>query len=75
MVNLVWTEVMERALLQSMVDAVRNSKRAESGFKKEAWTQALNDVQKAPHRSDVIMSEKIKNKLDFLEQNRKSGLN
>ena len=59
---------MERALLQSMVDAVRDSKRAESGFKKEAWAQALNDVQKTAHRSDVITPEKIKNKLDSLKQ-------
>lgn len=56
---------MERALLQSMVDAVRNGKRAESGFIKEAWTQALNDVQKAAHRSDVITPEKNQKQAGF----------
>ena len=68
MVKLVWTEAMERALLQSMVDAVRSGKRAESGFKKEAWTQAMNDVKTAAHSSDVITPEKIKNKLQSLKQ-------
>lgn len=44
MFKLAWTEEMRRALLQSMVEAVRNGKRAESGFKKEAWIQALKEV-------------------------------
>lgn len=51
-----------------MVDAVRNGKRAKSGFRKEAWVKALIDVQGAAHRSDVITSDKIKNKLDSLKQ-------
>ncbi len=68
MVKLVWTEAIERALLQSMVDVVRNGKKAESGFKKEAWTQAMNDVKWAAHSSDVITPEKIKIKLQSLKQ-------
>lgn len=51
-----------------MVDAVRNGKRAKSGFRKEAWVKSLIDVQGAAHRSDVITSDKIKNKLDSLKQ-------
>ena len=57
-----------------MVNAVRNGKKAESGFKKEAWTQALNDVQKAAHCWDVITPEKIKNKLDSLKQKWKKSI-
>ncbi len=68
MVKLVWTEVIERALLQSMVDAVRNGKRAELGFKKKAWTNAMDDVKRAAHSSNVITPEKIKNKLQSLKQ-------
>ncbi len=51
---------MERTLLQSMIDTVKNGNRAESGFKKEAWTQAMNDVKRAAHSSDVITPEKNK---------------
>ncbi len=51
-----------------MVDAVRNGKKAKSGFKKEAWTQAMNDVKRAVHSSDVITPEKIKIKLQSLKQ-------
>jgi len=68
MVKLVWTEVMERALLQSMVDVVRNGKRAEIGFKKKAWTQAMHEVKSAAHSSDMITTKKIKNKLHSLKQ-------
>lgn len=67
MARLVWTEEMERALLQSMVDAVRNGKRAESGFKKEAWIQALKDIQESRTISEAIAMEKIKNKLNSLK--------
>lgn len=64
---------MERALLQSMVDAVRNGKRAETGFKKEAWIQGLKNVQKSSKSSDAIPLEKIKNKLDSLNKNGRNG--
>lgn len=65
MVKLVWTEAMERALLQSMVDVVRNGKRAETGIKKEAWTQAMYEVKRAAHSSDVITTEKIQKQTPF----------
>ncbi len=51
-----------------MVDAVRNIKKTESRFKKEAWTQAMNDVKRAAHSSGVITPEKIKNELQSLKQ-------
>lgn len=68
MVKLVWTEEIERALLQSMVDAVRNGKRTETGFKKKAWIQGLKNVQESSTSLDAIPQEKIKNKLDSLKQ-------
>ncbi len=51
-----------------MVDTLRNGKRAELGFKKEAGTQAMNDLKRAAHSSDVITPEKIKNELQSLKQ-------
>lgn len=51
-----------------MVDVVRNGKRAKSRFRKEAWVKALLDIQGAAYRLDVITSDKIKNKLNFLMQ-------
>ncbi|MCJ1344922.1 hypothetical protein MMC31_003127 [Peltigera leucophlebia] len=39
-----WTRAMELVLLDSMVDSVRNGLRAESGFKKAAWTEALRMI-------------------------------
>lgn len=68
MVKLVWTKAIEQILFQSMIDAVRNDKRVELKFKKEAWTQAINNVKTAVHFSNVITSEKIKNKLQSLKQ-------
>ena len=51
-----------------MVDVVRNGKRAETGFKKEVWTQVMHEVKRAAHSSDVITTEKFKNKLHSLKQ-------
>lgn len=47
------------------MDAVRNGKRAKSGFRKEGRVKALIGVQGAAHRSDVITSDKIKKKAGF----------
>lgn len=44
MVVLMWTLEMEYALLTSMLEFVRNGLRAETGFKKEAWKIAVEDV-------------------------------
>ena len=43
-IKLVWTEKVVQVLLQSIVDIVRNEKRAETSFKKEAWIQNLKNV-------------------------------
>lgn len=51
-----------------MIDAIRSGKRAELGLKKKAQTQAINNVKIAAYFSDVIISEKIKNKLQSLKQ-------
>lgn len=54
---------MEQVLFQSIVDAVRSGKRVELRFKKKAWTQGINDIKTAVYFSDIIILEKIKNKL------------
>lgn len=47
---------------------MKNSKKAETGFKRVAWTQAIHVVKKAAYFLDVITMDKIKNKLYSLKQ-------
>lgn len=67
MVKLGQIEKIEQLLLQSMVDIVRNGKKAKTGFKKKAWIQSLKNVQKSSISSNAIPQKKIKNKLDSLK--------
>lgn len=65
--QLSWTIVMERALLQTLVDQVRSGKRAESGFKKEAWVASLEQVQLVAQHPDLMTLKKSKDKVDNLK--------
>lgn len=67
MPKLSWTTVMERALLQTLVDQVRSGKRAESGFKKEAWAASLEQVQLVAQHPDLVTLKKSKDKVDNLK--------
>lgn len=67
MPKLTWTTEMEHILLQSMVDQVRSGKRAESGFKKEAWVVSLDQVKGVAKFPDLITMKKAKDKLDTIK--------
>lgn len=67
MSKLTWTTEMERVLLQSMVEQVRSGKRAESGFKKEAWVISVDQVKVVAKLPDMVTMKKAKDKLDTLK--------
>lgn len=67
MAKLTWTTVMERVLLQAMVDQVSCGKRAESGFKKEALVAAVDQLKEVTTTPDLITLRKAKDKLDTLK--------
>ena len=58
---------MERVLLQSMVDQVRSGKRAESGFKKEAWVVSVDQVKAIAKLPDLVTLKKAKDKVDSIK--------
>ncbi|KAK9342185.1 hypothetical protein V1522DRAFT_461035 [Lipomyces starkeyi] len=43
--RLAWTSTMEEGLFRTLLDKVRNGKRADSGFKQEAWVDALEKLK------------------------------
>lgn len=67
MPKLSWTTMMERTLLQTLVDLVRSSKQAESGFKKEAWVACLEQVKLVAQYPDLVTLKKSKDKQDNLK--------
>ena len=63
--KLFWTPAMEQALLEGLARQVVDGKQAESGFKKEAWTAVIKDIQAVmpgaiPH---PITQQQAKNKM------------
>ena len=65
MVVLMWTLEMEFALLTSMLESVRNGLRAESGFKKEAWKTAVEDVKKVLKNKREVIVDQLKTKFQW----------
>jgi len=47
-----WNEAMELALLEGLVDEVRQGKPADSGFKKESWVAVLLRIQACVTQTD-----------------------
>ena len=67
--RLVWTFEMEEVFFQTMVNQVRLGKRADSGYKSEAWTEAYNAVSVAYTGRLVLLTvEKLKSKLSNYQQ-------
>lgn len=62
--KVIWTYAMEDGLFTTLLDKVRSGKRADSGFKQEAWVDALGVVRfRAPlHLQALLSVEKLKNK-------------
>jgi hypothetical protein len=60
---------MEEVFFQTMVNQVRLGKRADSGYKSEAWTEAYNAVSVAYTGRLVLLTvEKLKSKLSNYQQ-------
>jgi hypothetical protein len=60
-----WTPEMHRALLETLVEQCRAGKRADSGFKKEAWSAALTAVQVAYSGPIRIQESQLKTRIDW----------
>jgi Myb/SANT-like DNA-binding domain len=62
--KIAWTYTMEEALFTTLLEKVRSGKRADSGFKYEAWIDALEAVRsRAPSSIHPLLSiEKLKSK-------------
>jgi Myb/SANT-like DNA-binding domain len=63
-IKVIWTYTMEEGLFTTLLDKIRTGKRADSGFKQEAWVDALGVVQsRAPLSMRPLLTiEKLKNK-------------
>jgi hypothetical protein len=60
---------MREVLLEGLVAQVHLGKRADSGFKKEAWTTVLSAVQKAYYGTALkIKLQQVKSKYDWFKK-------
>lgn len=57
-----WILEMEYTLLISMLESVRNRLRVETGFKKEAWKIAVEDVKKVLKVKRKVTVDQLKTK-------------
>jgi hypothetical protein len=64
-ITLRWSDPMYYTLLSTMLDQCRLGKRADSGFKKEAWIAVITAVQLEYKGAIVIEEKHVKSKLDW----------
>jgi hypothetical protein len=64
-IQLKWTSEMQDALLNTLLDQCRAGKRADSGFKKEAWVTVLAAVQATTTSS--VNEKQVKSRIDWLK--------
>ena len=57
-----WTNTMIHTLFAELVDQALDGKRADSGFKKEAWDSVVKEVQKVYIGPYVLTLQKVKQK-------------
>jgi hypothetical protein len=62
-----WTFEMEEALFNELVHQVELGKRADSGFKKDAWIAALTAVEAVTTRQDITL-QRCKNKVESFKK-------
>lgn len=62
-----WTFEMEEALFTELVHQVELGKRADSGFKKDAWIAALTAVEAVTTRQDITLL-RCKNKVESFKK-------
>lgn len=70
-VTMTWTAAMEERLFESLVEMVCAGKRAESGFKKEAWNHCVikvKDVMRDSPLKEHLDVKKCKSKMDINKQ-------
>lgn len=67
-VSMVWTATMEETLFESLVRICRIGKRAESGFKQEAWIDQVKDVMDDDFWKPYLDLKKCKSKVDINKQ-------
>jgi hypothetical protein len=64
-ITLRWSDPMYHTLLSTMLDQCRLGKRADSGFKKEAWIAVITAVQSEYEGAIAIEEKHVKSKLDW----------
>lgn len=57
-----WSDIMEETMFDTLLDQDRRGKRADAGFKAEAWTIVRKAVQEVYTRSLLIEVSQLKNK-------------
>ena len=62
-----WTPAMHETLLVTLLDQCRAGKRADSGFKKEAWVAVLTAVQGVYSGTIKIEEKQVKSRLDWVK--------
>lgn len=61
-----WTQLMLQTLVDSLEKQHDLGKRSDTGWKPEAWSVCLEDVQSVYTGTEVIPLEKLKAKLDYV---------
>lgn len=61
-----WTQLMLQTLVDSLEKQHDLGKRSIMGWKSEAWSICLEDVQSVYTGTEVIPLEKLKGKLDYV---------
>jgi hypothetical protein len=66
--QLSWTLEMKEALLETLLEQCRAGKRADSGFKKEAWVEVVQKVQAVIRQSPplILTVSQCKSKADWV---------
>jgi hypothetical protein len=66
-IDLRWTPLMHETLLATMLEQCRDGKRADSGFKKEAWRECKIAVQSVYQGVLTLEDKHMKSKLDWFK--------
>lgn len=61
-----WTETMHDTFIEALENQHNLGKRSDTGFKAEAWTYCVAEVQSVYTGEKTISVEKLKNKLDHV---------
>jgi hypothetical protein len=63
-----WTFEMEEILFQTLLEQVENGKRAENGFKSDAWTACVDAIiARTAHCQGVVTTDKCKSKMEAMK--------